>query len=73
DPEGRGFLIKFGGNLDFQKNVAMTGCLLCLGSCAAGITSNSAYGWKQWPDFYGNADILPPDGTLVYVIFVPQV
>ncbi|MFQ6084980.1 MAG: YdjY domain-containing protein [Candidatus Bathyarchaeia archaeon] len=65
-------VIKFGGNLD-RSNEYLTGCILCLDSCAVGITSNSMVGWKSGMTWVGNEDVLPPDGTLVYVIFVPQV
>ena len=64
---------RFGGNLaSAQKN--NTGCVLCLDSCATGITSDA-----YWPTgttnpdnvtwFHGKADVLPPDHTNVIVIF----
>lgn len=63
---------KFGGNYDFQAEVK-TGCLFCLDSCAAGITSNASVGWKSFDggkvEFRGNGDLLPADGTAVTVTF----
>lgn len=63
---------KFGGNYDFQAETK-TGCLFCLDSCAAGITSNAAVGWKSFDggkvEFRGNGDLLPADGTAVTVTF----
>jgi hypothetical protein len=62
----------FGGNLD-AANKANTGCVLCLDSCAVGITSNASYptGTTQnnVVEFYGDSKVLPPDGTRVSVIF----
>ncbi|MDR1017527.1 MAG: YdjY domain-containing protein [Lachnospiraceae bacterium] len=65
--------IRFGGNLASAKK-NNTGCVLCLDSCATGITSNAA-----WPtgstmganvvQFHGNKDVLPKDGTPVIVTF----
>lgn len=64
---------RFGGNIKaaYAKN---TGCIFCLDSCAVGITSNAVYptgtieGTKH-EQFYGNADVLPEDGTVVKVTF----
>lgn len=64
---------RFGGNIKaaYAKN---TGCIFCLDSCAVGITSNAAYptgtieGTKT-EQFFGNADVLPKDGTVVTVTF----
>ncbi|GHS86590.1 hypothetical protein AGMMS49957_05000 [Synergistales bacterium] len=62
----------FGGNLP-AANKANTGCVLCLDSCAVGITSNASYptGTTQnnVVEFYGDSKVLPPDGTRVSVIF----
>jgi hypothetical protein len=62
----------FGGNLEAAKT-ANTGCVLCLDSCAVGITSNAAYptGTTQnnVVEFFGDETVLPPDGTRVSVIF----
>jgi len=66
---------KFGGNAEMQ-GMAKTGCLFCLDSCAAGITSNNAVGWKSFDtkkvEFRGNGDILPADGSPVVVTFALQ-
>lgn len=63
---------KFGGNYDFQAEMN-TGCLFCLDSCAAGITSNANVGTKSFDtgkvEFRGNGDKLPPDGTGVVIAF----
>lgn len=70
--EDRPMDIRFGGNLPAAKK-ANTGCVLCLDSCAVGITSNASYptGTTQNKvvQFYGNKDVLPADGTRVNVIF----
>lgn len=64
--------IRFGGNLQNAKD-KNTGCVLCLDSCAVGITSDAAYptGTSQNDEvqFYGDSTVLPPDGTRVSVIF----
>ena len=65
--------IRFGGNIK-SAYAANTGCILCLESCPVGITSNAAYGYgvienTNTPQFFGNADILPEDGTIVTVTF----
>jgi len=64
---------RFGGNIKaaYAKN---TGCILCIESCPVGITSNAAYAYgvvenTKTEQFYGNADILPEDGTIVKVTF----
>jgi hypothetical protein len=63
---------RFGGNLEAAKS-ANTGCVLCLDSCAVGITSNASYptGTTQnnVVEFLGDESVLPPDGTRVSVIF----
>ncbi|MDR2180501.1 MAG: YdjY domain-containing protein [Synergistaceae bacterium] len=63
---------RFAGNLEVAKT-ANAGCILCLDSCAAGITSNASYptGTTQHNlvEFVGDKDVLPPDGTRVFVIF----
>lgn len=62
--------IRFGGNLENAK-AKNTGCVLCLDSCAVGITSNANYvtGASSTVKFYGNEKVLPKDGTRVTVIF----
>lgn len=65
--------IRFGGNLE-NATAKKTGCVLCLDSCAVGITSNSSYatGESDNVQFYGNSEVLPEDGTIVTVIFRPH-
>jgi hypothetical protein len=67
-----GIVPKFGGNYDFQSEMG-TGCLFCLDSCAAGITSNSRIGSKSFDsgkvEFRGDGDKLPADGTPVVITF----
>lgn len=69
---GKALEPRFGGNYDFQAE-AKTGCLFCLDSCAAGITSSAATGWMAFAngevEFRGNGDLLPADGTPVVVAF----
>jgi len=62
--------VRFGGNLESAKT-KNTGCVLCLDSCAVGITSNASYatGASNTVKFYGNEKVLPKDGTRVTVIF----
>ncbi len=68
----RGWEIRYGGN-DEREQEKRTGCILCLDSCAVGITSNARWGWKSFErgkvKFYGNPETLPEDGTPVYVTF----
>ncbi len=69
----RGMEVRFGGNYQTQSE-KKTGCLLCLDSCAAGITSNAKWEWgathtENKVKFYGREDILPPDGSPVIVSF----
>ena len=64
---------RFGGNLERAKE-KNTGCVLCLDSCAVGITSDAHWATGTTnPDnvtwFHGKADVLPPDGTDVIVTF----
>ncbi|SHJ84027.1 hypothetical protein SAMN02745975_03017 [Geosporobacter subterraneus DSM 17957] len=68
--EPRPMDIRFGGNLERAKE-KNTGCILCLDSCAVGITSNSSYetGASKEIKFFGNKEVLPADGTTVTVIF----
>ncbi len=67
----KGFEIRFGGNKERQAKLK-TGCLLCLDSCAAGITSNARWGWKSFDTgkvkFTGNPELLK-DGQPVVVSF----
>lgn len=70
--EQRTMDIRFGGNLESATNLK-TGCILCLDSCAVGITSNAAFKANELDlrkfKITGNADVLPADGTKVAVIF----
>lgn len=70
--EERPMDIHFGGNLANAKEYK-TGCVLCLDSCAVGITSDAAYptGTTQNKvvQFFGDKTVLPQDGTKVSVIF----
>lgn len=76
DTEGKGFLIKFGGNRKASEE-HKTGCITCLESCWIAITSNAKY--PQISDFKrllspnskfkGKANILPPDGKPVILIY----
>lgn len=70
--EQRTMDIRFGGNLENATNLK-TGCILCLDSCAVGITSNAAFKANELDmkkiKITGNADVLPADGTKVAVIF----
>ncbi|MDR1740645.1 MAG: YdjY domain-containing protein [Synergistaceae bacterium] len=63
---------RFGGNLPAAEK-AFTGCILCLDSCAVGIVSNASYptGTTQnnVVEFFGDESVLPPDGTMVSVVF----
>lgn len=69
---GKALTPKFGGNAELQST-AKTGCLFCLDSCAAGITSNSTVGWKSFDngkvEFRGIGDKLPADGAPVTIRF----
>lgn len=64
--------VRFGGNLENATNLK-TGCILCLDSCAVGITSNAAYKANELTvskiSVTGNSAVLPADGTKVAVIF----
>lgn len=70
--EERPMDIRFGGNMENAK-AKRTGCILCLDSCAVGITSDAAYetGAVEMKKIgrYGREDVLPADGTRVSVIF----
>lgn len=70
--EKRPMDVHFGGNLESATNLK-TGCILCLDSCAVGITSDAAYKANELDlkklKITGNLDVLPADGTKVAVIF----
>lgn len=66
----------FGGNIKnaYKMN---TGCILCLDSCPVGIVSSAAYPTgtievTKDQQFFGNADVLPDDGTVVKVTFTER-
>lgn len=63
---------RFGGNLkSAEKN--NTGCVVCLDSCPTGIISDAAYPTGTFNNgtttFTGNSEVLPADGTAIYVTF----
>jgi len=71
--DNRAMDVRFGGNLKNATDLK-TGCILCLDSCAVGITSNAAFKaneleTKKQVKITGNPDVLPEDGTKVAVIF----
>lgn len=72
DTAGRGFEPRFGGN-EARAREKQTGCIFCLDTCPVGITSNARYPQGSFDggkvQFYGNKDLLPPDGTPVAVTF----
>ncbi len=72
---GKPLVPRFGGNKVLQTK-ANTGCILCLDTCAAGITSNSSVGWKSFDskliEFRGVGDKLPEDGKPVTVTITLQ-
>ena len=63
---------RFGGMLEAAKEYD-TGCIFCLESCPAGISSNAAYPFgvvdEGIEQFMGNGDILPKDGSQVKITF----
>lgn len=64
--------LRFGGNLESAKK-NNTGCVLCLDSCATGITSDAAVPTGSTQNnvvkFYGDESVLPKDGKVVTVTF----
>ena len=70
--EERPIDVRFGGNFETAKE-QRTGCILCLDSCPIAITSDAAYATAELEDKkidkYIKEDVLPPDGSKVYVIF----
>lgn len=64
---------RFGGNKERAHEV-FNGCILCLDSCPVGLISNHTYTYgavenRNEVTFTGNADLLPEDGTPVYITF----
>ena len=70
--EERPIDVRFGGNFEAAK-ANRTGCILCLDSCPIAITSDAAFATAELDskkiDKYIREDILPADGSKVYVIF----
>lgn len=64
--------MRFSGNQAGNKE-AGSGCIACLNSCWAGITSNAAYGYGAIdsgnPHVYLDDSVMPADGTDVQVTF----
>lgn len=65
--EARDMQMRFGGNLDVNQELG-TGCIMCLESCPAGITSNAAYQFQEAITF-GPSDKMPEKGTHIIVKF----
>ena len=67
--------MRFSGNQQGNKD-AGSGCIACLNSCWAGITSNAAYAFGAIdsgnPKVYLNDAVMPEDGTDVQVTFTLQ-
>lgn len=70
--EERIMIVRFGGNFEAAKS-NRTGCILCLDSCPIAITSDAAFATAELDskkiDKYIREDVLPADGSKVYVIF----
>ena len=70
--EDRMMIVRFGGNFEAAK-ANRTGCILCLDSCPIAITSDSSFTTAELEnkniDKYLKEDVMPPDGSKVYVIF----
>ncbi|MBE6041892.1 MAG: hypothetical protein E7220_05150 [Clostridiales bacterium] len=64
--------MRFSGNKDNNAE-AGSGCIACLNSCWAGITSNAAYGFDAIdsgnPLVYLDDSVVPADGTDVQITF----
>lgn len=58
---------RFGGNIDTNQELN-TGCVLCMESCPAGISSDAAYQFKEPVDFTPS-DAMPEAGTEVTFTF----
>lgn len=63
---------RFSGNLDNNKECG-SGCIACLNSCWAGVTSNAAYGFNAIDSgevsAFLNDSVMPEDGTDVHITF----
>ena len=75
DSSGQPIDIRFGGNYEFQES-AGTGCISCLLSCPAGITSNHPHkiGDDEKENFtlMLNKDNVPADKTPVIITFAAK-
>ena len=75
DSSGQPIDIRFGGNYEFQEK-AGTGCISCLLSCPAGITSNHTHkiGDDEKENFtlMLNKDNVPADKTPVIITFAAK-
>ena len=64
--------MRFSGNQQNNKDCG-SGCIACLNSCWAGITSNAAYGFNAIdsgnPSVFLNDAVMPADGTDVQITF----
>ncbi len=64
--------MRFSGNKDNNAECG-SGCIACLNSCWAGITSNAAYGFGAIdggsPKVFLNDSVMPEDGTVVQITF----
>lgn len=64
--------MRFSGNMDNNIECG-SGCISCLNSCWAGITSNKAYAYDDIDSgkvtAYANADALPESGTVVKITY----
>lgn len=67
--------MRFSGNMD-NNNECGSGCIACLNSCWAGITSNASYGYNTIDsgevNVYLDDSIMPEDGTMVQMTFTLQ-
>lgn len=68
--EEREMDMRFGGNLEVNQEYA-TGCIMCLESCPAGITSNAAYQYQEEITF-GPSGQMPEAGAHVIATFTVQ-
>ena len=68
--EERDMDMRFGGNLEVNQEYA-TGCIMCLESCPAGITSNAAYQYQEEITF-GPSDKMPAKGTHIIATFTVE-
>ena len=75
EPATEAIQVHFGGNREAAA-AKHTGCILCLDSCAVGITSNSGWGWNSWASgsvkFFADETVFPAAGSAVIVTFSLQ-